>query len=42
MQRELAKDIEAGKKRIAFLMDNCDKVEEKGYMKPYTRKTWHG
>lgn len=36
MQRELAKDIEAGKKRIAFLMDNCDKVEEKGYMKPYT------
>lgn len=36
MQRELGKDIEDPKKRIAFLMDNCDKVEEKGYMKPYT------
>lgn len=36
MQRELGKDLEAGKKRIAFLMDNCDKVEEKGYMKRFT------
>jgi len=36
MQRELGKDIEPGKKRIAFLMDNCDAVEEKGYMKRFT------
>lgn len=35
MQRELGKDIQDPKKRVAFLMDNCDKVEEKGYMKPY-------
>jgi hypothetical protein len=36
MERELGKDVEAGKKRITFLMDNCDAVEEKGYMKHYT------
>lgn len=36
MEQELGKDIEAGKKRLAFLMDNCDAVEEKGYMKRYT------
>ena len=35
MEQELGKDIEAGKKRLAFLMDNCDAVEEKGYMKRY-------
>ena len=34
MERELGKDLEQGKKRVAFLMDNCDAVEEKGYMKP--------
>lgn len=36
MQKELGKDIEAGKKRINFLADNCDKVEEKAYTKRYT------
>lgn len=36
MQRELAKDIPAGNQRIAFLTDNCDKIEEKGYMKRFT------
>jgi len=36
MQKELGKDIEAGKKRVAFLMDNCDKVEEKAYSKRFT------
>lgn len=35
MERELGKDLEQGKKRVAFLMDNCDAVEEKGYMKPF-------
>lgn len=36
MNKELGKDVEAGKKRVAFLMDNCDKVEEKAYMKRFT------
>lgn len=42
MQRELGKDIEASEKRIAFLMDNCDAVEEKGYMKPYSPEELQG
>ena len=36
MQRELGKDILDEKKRIAFLTDNCDSIEEKGYMKRFT------
>jgi hypothetical protein len=36
MQRELAKDIPEGKHRVAFLLDNCDKAEDKGYMKRFT------
>ena len=36
MQRELGKDISQGSKRIEFLETNCDAVEEKGYMKPFT------
>ncbi len=36
MQRELGKDIKDPKQRISFLMDNCDSVEEKGYMKRFT------
>lgn len=36
MQRELGIDIEQGTKRIEFLESNCDAVEEKGYMKPFT------
>jgi hypothetical protein len=28
MERELGKDLEQGKKRVAFLMDNRDAVEE--------------
>ena len=36
MERELGKDLAQGKTRVAFLMDNCDAVEEKGYMRPYT------
>lgn len=35
MEKELGKDIKDLKKRAAFLMDNCDKVEEKGYMKRF-------
>lgn len=36
MDRELGKDVEVGKKRVAFLVANCNTVEEKGYMKQYT------
>jgi hypothetical protein len=36
MQRELGKDIKDPKERVAFLHDNCDNVEEKGYMKRFT------
>ena len=36
MEKELGKDIQDSKKRLAFLIDNCDKVEEKGYMKRYS------
>ena len=36
MDKHLGKDIENLVAREAYLKDNCDKVEEKGYMKPYT------
>lgn len=36
MEKELAKNIPAGAGRTAFLSDNCDKVEERGYMKHFT------
>jgi len=36
MDKVLGKHLEAGDKRIDFLKNNCDKVEEKGYMKRFT------
>jgi hypothetical protein len=36
MQRELGKDIQDPKRRIEFLKDNCDSVEQKGYMKRFS------
>jgi len=36
MQRELGKDIQDPKSRVAFLTDNCDSIESKGYMKRFT------
>ena len=36
MDKHLGKDIENLVAHEAFLKDNCDNVEEKGYMKPYT------
>lgn len=38
MERELGQDIKNPIQREAFLKDNCDACEQKGYMKPYTRK----
>lgn len=34
MEHVLGQDVERGAARIAFLKDNCDKVEELGYTKP--------
>lgn len=42
MDKHLGKDIENLVAREAFLKDNCDKVEEKGYMKPYTPEELQG
>ena len=36
MERELGQDIKNPIQREAFLKDNCDACEQKGYMKPYT------
>jgi hypothetical protein len=36
MEKTLGKDIEQGLARRQFLSDNCDIVEEKGYMKPFS------
>jgi len=36
MQKTLGKDIQNPVQRTNFLKDNCDTVEEKGYMKPFT------
>lgn len=36
MERELGKEFPQGAKRKEFLDSNCDAVEEKGYMKPFT------
>lgn len=36
MEKELGKDIADPAKRAAFLKDNCDNVEEKGYMKRFS------
>lgn len=42
MQREIGKEYANRMQREAFLKDNCDKVEEKGYMKPFTPEELQG
>ena len=37
MEKELGKNIPAGKSRVAFLIDNCDVAEDKSYMKRFTQ-----
>lgn len=37
MQKQLGADIMSAEARRSFLADNCDKMEEKGYMKPFTQ-----
>jgi len=43
MEKTIGKEYKNARDREAFLKDNCDKVEEKGYMKPYTPEElqWH-
>ncbi|MDR2919710.1 MAG: hypothetical protein LBV72_10155 [Tannerella sp.] len=36
MEKEIGKSVEAGQARIDFLSSNCDKIEEKGYMKRFS------
>lgn len=36
MEKTLGKEFRSGIERMNFLNDNCDKVEEKGYMKAFT------
>lgn len=36
MQKELGKEILNPEQRIRFLKDNCDKIEERGYMKRFS------
>lgn len=38
MQKHLGKDIENKDDRRAFLMDNCDQVNTKGFMRRYTKE----
>ena len=40
--RELGQDIKNPIQREAFLKDNCDACEQKGYMKPYTPEELQG
>jgi len=36
MEKQLGQEYPEGQQREAFLKDNCDVVESKGYMKPFT------
>lgn len=42
MEKNIGKEYANAIQREAFLKDNCDKVEEKGYMKPYTAEQLQG
>lgn len=42
MERELGQDIKNPIQREAFLKDNCDACEQKGYMKPYSPEELQG
>lgn len=42
MEKSLGKDITNVTQRIQFLIDNCDTVEEKDYMKQFTQDELQG
>jgi hypothetical protein len=39
MDKILGQDYQGSRERVSFLKDNCDAVEERGYMKPFTPDT---
>lgn len=42
MEKTIGKEYKNARERESFLKDNCDKVEEKGYMKPYSAEELQG
>lgn len=42
MEKELGKEYENKTQRVAFLKDNCDGCENKGYMKAYSPEELQG
>jgi len=42
VQKQIGKEYSNKAEREAFLKDNCDKVENKGYMKPFTPEQLQG
>ena len=42
MEKHLGKEYTNSVQREAFLKDNCEKVENKGYMKPFTPEQLQG
>ncbi len=42
MEKHLGKEIANAAQREAYLKDNCDACEQKGYMKPYTASELQG
>ena len=42
MDKSIGKEYPNRMQRESFLKDNCDTVEEKGYMKPYTSEQLQG
>jgi len=42
MEKHLGKDYADLERREAFLKDNCEKVERRGYMKPFTPEQLQG
>lgn len=42
MEKQLGQDIKNLAQREAFLKDNCDACEQRGYMKPYTPEELQG
>lgn len=42
MGKSLGKEYTSKIERVAFLKDNCDACENKGYMKPYTPEELQG
>jgi hypothetical protein len=42
MEKQIGKEFKNAVQREAFLKDNCDKAEEKGYMKPFSPEELQG